>query len=249
MTNQPSEERACAQRMQGWVREVCALPENNPIHSKLGRASAYHPFTPAPSDEPKPDPCGYFCTATWDRLGMTPKNNLPPCEHGKERHYSIDGDATGCIDCEEIAELTAEPKDAGKGEPTCWYADAEWHIKEVRLGKSDCKLAHNVPTPPVKDEGFEDTPESYMRMHVGRCGGNCKLQSTHWAIEEIDRLRARCSTAPLDVRKAAERIAWRIYPRVEFEALLAGADHFPPTFEKKLTDDIADELSAIVEGK
>lgn len=48
-----------------------------------------------------PQPCGYFCTpASDDSLGCTPKKNLPPCDHPKERHYDIDGEFTGCLDCE-----------------------------------------------------------------------------------------------------------------------------------------------------
>jgi hypothetical protein len=50
--NPPVEQVRCRQRMQGWVRDVCGLPENDPIHSKLGRVFAYHPFTPPSPDRP-----------------------------------------------------------------------------------------------------------------------------------------------------------------------------------------------------
>jgi hypothetical protein len=50
-----------------------------------------------PHRHARPNPCGYYCSP-----GRTAKGRK--CSHSDDAHYSIDGEAAGCMTCEQTLE-------------------------------------------------------------------------------------------------------------------------------------------------
>lgn len=241
MTNQQSEERACAK-----CGDLTALPSG--VCPRCGHR------TPAPSEEPKcirivrdmgagREPCDLPATAPvhlrpddkgghpFETHADEPKPHADDCAHNdvpKWYHGKPD------CDCGAVPPRPVEPKDAVKDERN-WCAVDGCFVEPPHDGPhrdANGNTTALLPCPFCPDGGCVLTyPTGDFDRSVGcfRCGANIGSGCT---VDNIAAWNARRSTPLLNVKKAAERIAKRLSP-----------------YYTVSTDVIANELSAILEGQ